>query len=121
MVANFNTNDNDTTEKVDDVFVCKLCDFTSACENGLMVHTERRHKNEHFDDDLKYENTEHYWKEGWLGRVYQTYIEANEVLNEIEMDSRTKNLEKEKILDARKLAFGNNYKHFPPWSNDSFM
>ena len=73
--------------------------------------------------DEKYENTEHYWRKGWLGRVYKTYIDANNILNEIEMDEKTRELEKKKILSARKLAYGDGdgYTCFPPWSNNSFM
>ena len=59
-----------------DVFKCELCNFSSVWKNELLVHVARKHKNKReLENDEKYENTEHYWKNGRLGTVYQFYFE----------------------------------------------
>ena len=67
------------------------------------------------DADIKYEDTEHYWKNGWLGSVYQVFISANEIIDDSDMPEEEKNEEKAKILKARKEAFGNSFRYYPPW------
>ena len=37
------------------------------------------------DTDIKYDDTEHYWKNGWLGSVYQVFIFANEIIDDSDM------------------------------------
>ena len=55
---------------------------------------------EEFDDE-KYINTKHYWKKGYLGAGFQTYIDALDLVDGIEFTAEEKNLEKAKILNAR--------------------
>ena len=65
--------------------------------------------------DEIYENTEHYWRRGWLGTIFRTFLDANEVIDSSNLDEENKAKEKEKVLEARKTAFGENYKWYPPW------
>ena len=48
--------------------------------------------------------------------AYQTFLDANAVIDNCEMTETEKNQEKMKVLEARKLAFGPSFEHFPPWS-----
>ena len=105
-------------------FECEICDFSSNWSNGLKVHLAKKHsKIEQIDglgdgedfDDEKYKRTRHYWKEGRLGTVYQTFLDANELIDELDISEEAKKREKMKILESRKSAFGNNFQHFPPW------
>ena len=41
---------------------------------------------------------------------------AHEIIEESELDQDDKENEKAKPLEARKTAFGNLFKHYPPWS-----
>ena len=66
--------------------------------------------------DEKYLNTKHYWAKGYLGGGYQTYIDALEVVDNIDFTEEEKNREKARILESRKDALGENYRYFPPWS-----
>ena len=51
----------------------------------------------------------------WLGGAFQSFIDANKVLEECDLSEDDKNIEKAKVLNARKLALGDNFKYFPPW------
>ena len=61
--------------------MCEICDFNSNWKNGLEIHMTKKHSsveqldgNVTFDDDdmdEEYKRTQHYWKSGWLGSVYQ--------------------------------------------------
>ena len=110
-------------ENASAVFECPICDFESTWENGLSVHMGRMHGSiEQLDGqaeineiDKKYENTEHYWKKGRLGVTYLTFLDANYVIDNSELSEEDKKTEKEKILEARKAAFGNSFQNFPPW------
>ena len=68
------------------------------------------------DEDEKYVGTRHYWKTGRLGTVYQTFIDANEIIEKSDLAEGSNNQEKEKILDARKTAFGPHFSFVPPWN-----
>ena len=68
------------------------------------------------DDDKEYTRTKHYWKTGWLGTVYQSFLDANQIIEKSDLDEGSKVEEKEKLLEARKLAFGDNYRRVPPWT-----
>ena len=54
---------------------------------------------------------------GWLGSAYQTDIDAIELIESSEISEGAKIIEKDKLLDARKLAIGTNFKYFPPWNS----
>jgi hypothetical protein len=89
----------------------------------MSIHVARKHSSiEQLDgsDDLeeidKYSDTCHYWKTGRLGTVFQTFIDANEIIDSSNLSEVTKESEKTKVLDARKCAFGENFTHVPPWN-----
>ena len=117
-----------SADKAEQDFACVICDFTSNWKNGLQIHMARKHskiqqidgndtfENEEIDDDTKYSGTNHYWKTGRLGTVYQCFLDANEIVENSNLESEMKTEEKEKILEARKLAFGNYFRNFPPWN-----
>ena len=101
---------------------------TLGCENvlelfpGLSVHESRKHKrieqldgNIDTDEDVQYQNTKSYWDQGYLGRSFQSYIDAIEIVKESSLDNEAKEVEKAAILDARKNAFGDDHKYYPPW------
>ena len=65
-------------------------------------------------DNNAYEGSTHYWKTGWLGSAYQSYLDAMEVLNKSDLDISDKEEEKIKVLEARKEALEPSYKYYPP-------
>ena len=113
-------------EDVSEFFECILCDFRSNWNNGLKIHITRKHGEiEQLDGnttendesaDERYAGTKHYWEFGRLGTVYQTFLDANDIIDKSTLDKDDKEIEKDRILDARKTAFGKNFLHFPPWS-----
>ena len=70
---------------------------------------------EDLKEDEKYKRTEHYWKEGRLGTVYQSFLDVNELIDKSNLIEEYKIIEKEKALEARKVAFGAHYKCNPSW------
>ena len=80
-------------EKLNEKYEYPICDFSNEWENGLRVHLARKHsKLEQLDgfskiDDLdkKYEDTVHYWKTGWLGTMYHSFLTANDIINSIDI------------------------------------
>ena len=108
-------------------YECCLCQFKSKWKTGLSVHIAKMHSQiEQLDGnaeiltdegfDGKYLSTKHYWAKGYLGGGYQTYIDALEVVDDIDLSEEGRHQEKARILEARKDALGENYKYFPPWS-----
>ena len=69
------------------------------------------------DEDEEYARTARYWKSGSLGSAFQAFLDANEIIDNSNFEMEEKKVEKQKILEARKLAFGNNFSYYPPWSN----
>ena len=118
---------NISAEKAGNTFHCELCDFESIWENGLKVHVSRKHRNiEQLDSggccddvilDEKYMETENYWKCGKLGTIFQSYLDANEILEKSDLTEEEKVMEKNKVLEARKFAFGTDYIYVPPWKS----
>ena len=118
--------DDKETDKAEEKFYCVICDFTSNWENGLKVHMARKHSkidqidgiadslDNMADDD--YTGSKHYWAKGWLGSAYQSFLDASKVLEVCDISEEDKNIEKAKLLDARKTALGGRYSDFPPWS-----
>ena len=108
-----------------DTFDCELCEFKSNWKNGLSIHMSRKHdKIEQLDgasDALndqgndEYKGSKHYWKSGWLGAAFQSYSDALKVLEESDLEVADKEVEKEKILQARRKALGSSYLYYPPW------
>ena len=123
-VVNLEDKIDESTEKAE---TCFMCDFESNWKNGLKIHMARKHCNieqidgnnsvasEEVDDDKKYSETYHYWKTGKLGTIYQSFLDANDIIEKSTLDEEDKMKEKQKILQARKLAFGNDFRYFPPW------
>jgi hypothetical protein len=66
------------------------------------------------DEDDNYLTTIQYWKEGKLGIVFQTFLD---VIEKSELTEESKDVEKAKVLEARKNAFGTDFEFFPPWSS----
>lgn len=106
-------------------FNCELCDFRSSWKNGLSVHMTKKHsKIEQLDgnsdtieaENDDYQSTKHYWASGYLGTAYQTYLDAVKIIDNSDMNECEKEKENFKILEARRQAFGPNFKNFPPWS-----
>ena len=64
------------------------------------------------EKDDQYSRTVHYWKEGRLGIGYQTFLDAIEVIESCDMSENEKDVEKEKVFEARKLAIG-SFQVFP--------
>ena len=119
----------ESAEQAKITFPCLICDFVSKWENGLQVHLTRKHASmEQIDgndsyvgddldkDDEKYSGTSHYWKTGRLGTVYQVFIDANDIIENSDLTEKSKNDEKEKILNSRKTDFGPNFSFVPPWN-----
>ena len=112
---------------------CHICDFKSTWENGLKVHMSRKHRNiiqldgndsfqigdingtEDILVDELYKSTEHYWRSGWIGKVYQSFLDATRIIEESALEEGDKICEKEALVMARKEAFGGSYMYFPPW------
>ena len=122
---NENDDDNSEEEIAKTEFLCELCDFKSNWSNGLNIHMSRKHsKLEQLDgtvdessEDETYRRMKHYLKKGWLGSAYQTFIDANDVIEGSDLNEEAKAEEKIKVLEARKLAIGPYFMGFPPWSS----
>ena len=122
--------ENNSSEKAHPEFSCDLCDFVSNWENGLKIHIGRKHSKieqlNGFTDlevekDEKYKNRRHYWKGGRHGSVYQTFLDALDILRNSELHEDIKTREKEKVLKARKKSFGPNFQFFPRWDKPSII
>ena len=72
---------------------------------------------EDFEDNEidKYSSTIRYWKEGKLGTAFQSYLDAIDVLETSNFSEDFKDVEKSKVLEARKQAFGSEFEYYPPW------
>ena len=100
----------------------------SNWENGLSVHISRKHKDieqldgsdsvsDDMDVDDKYVKTLYYWEKGRLSTVFQTFLDVLDVIENSDLTEESKELEKSKVLAARKEAFGKDFVLFPPWSS----
>ena len=108
--------------------LCEICDFVSNWKTGLSIHLSRKHGNiEQLDghndssfSDEKYDSSRHYWETGRLGKRYQTYLDASEIIDKSDISEDDKLIEKEKLSNARKSVFcvqdKQNFKYFPPWN-----
>ena len=116
-----------TAEQVGNDFPCLICDFTSNWANGFQIHMTKKHANleqvdgndtviEDIEEDDKYSETDHYWKTGKLGTIYQTFLDVNKIIERSNLSEVSKMDEKAKALEARKFAFGPNFGHVPPWN-----
>ena len=98
--------------------------FYSNFENGLKVHLARKHSkieqldghhDEEGEDDEYYAGSKHFWKNGWLGGAFQSFCDANEVVNTCDISEEDRKIIKAEILEARRAALGSNFMYFPPW------
>jgi hypothetical protein len=96
----------------------------SNWQNGLKVHMTRKHENiEQVDGntdsddfgDKEYLETDRYWKTGILGTIFQTFLDASLIVERSDLSKDNKAVEKAKILEARKHAFGHHFRNYPPW------
>ena len=60
--------------------------------------------------------TSHYWKTGKLGTIFQTFLDANVIIDGSKLSDESKIEEKAKALDARKCAFGSEFHCVPTWN-----
>ena len=67
------------------------------------------------NDDEKYSSTVRYWKDGKLGTAFQSYLDAIEIIGTSNLTENCKDVEKSKVLEARKEAFGSDFEYYPPW------
>ena len=65
------------------------------------MHRKIQQLDGHVEDveDKKYAASKHCWRSGWLGGAYQSFIDANEVLEECDIPDVDKQIEKDKILE----------------------
>ena len=49
--------------------------------------------------------------------MYQTYLDAEEMIDESDLVEADKDREKFKHLEARKSAFGPQFRYYPPWKS----
>ena len=125
--ANETERETETTSAEEaDTFSCDICDFTSNWANGLNIHMAKKHAtieqvdgcDDEMDADTDYESSLHYWKHGWLGSGFQTYLDAMAVIEASDLAADEKKEEKSKATEARKEALGSNFEYFPPWCSD---
>jgi hypothetical protein len=109
-------------------FSCHICDFKSNWGNGLAIHITKKHAqleqldrntsiredSEEIEND-KYSETIRYWKEGKLGTAFQSYLDAIDVIETSDFSENFKDVEKSKVLESRKQAFGSEFEYYPPW------
>ena len=63
----------------------------------------------------KYSETIRYWKEGKIGTAFQSYLDAIDVIKTSNFSEDFKDVEKCKVLEARKQVFGSEFEYYPPW------
>ena len=122
VTANEALGNKDAEQELKD-FSCEICDFRSKWMNGLEIHMTRKHASiEQIDgaigdgkEDLQYDRSDYYWKNGRIGISYQTYLDILDIVESSDLSDTEKKHEKAKVTEARKKVFGNNYKHYPPW------
>ena len=80
-----------------------------------IVQIDGNHADNEDVEDEKYSSTDHYWKTGNLGTIFQTFLDAKDILKKSDLSEETKAIENDKIVEARKRAFGPDFKYYPPW------
>ena len=86
---------------------CDKCDFKTSWLNALQIHIERKHN--------VFDGAEKYWMTGKMSTVYQTYLDVCKDIENSNISEADQELEKSKALEARKMAFGSDFKYYPPW------
>ena len=67
------------------------------------------------EEDEKYKETLNYWKTGRLSTSYQSFLDVNKIIEASDLAKSQKSIENAKVLEARKHAFGNEFRYYPPW------
>ena len=49
--------------------------------------------------------------------MFQTFLDIIDIIENSELTEASKDLEKAKVLAARKIAFGRDFEIFPPWNS----
>ena len=63
-------------------------------------------------NDERYDRSSYYWERVRIGISYETYCDIIKIIEESDIAVKEKETEKEKVTEARKKTFGQNYKHF---------
>ena len=90
-----------------------MTSVNSQAHEKIIIHKGKKHKDiEQLDgldasikedfEDTQYSNTEKYWKTGCLGTSFQSFLDANEMIEESSLDDIEKENERAAILAARK-------------------
>ena len=45
------------------------------------------------DDDEQYAGSKHFWKTGWLGSVYQSFLDANDTIDKCDISEEDKEIQ----------------------------
>ena len=89
--------------------------FVSSWETGLQIHMTKKHSmveqvDENAtltDDDLveddKYSDDCHYWETGLLGTAFQTFLDANNIIDTSNLSEVIKDIEKATVLEAKSV------------------
>ena len=68
------------------------------------------------DEDREYDETIKYWREGKISAVYQSFLDVNAIMEKSDLAEHEKKVEKEKVMKARKVVFGDDlYRYYSPW------
>ena len=74
------------SQAADEGFQCQSCEFRSKWDTGFKVHMQCLHGNKaQADITEKYESTANYWKSGFLGTVYQRFLDVNDVIDGMDL------------------------------------
>ena len=89
--------------------------------NGLKIHKSRKHEDiPQLDGECStVRNTDSWWQDHRKISLntFQKYMDVLKDIEESTLDEEEKHIECEKVTNARKEAFGENYSSFPPWTD----
>jgi hypothetical protein len=100
-------------------FNCDLCDYKGGSTISLRIHISRKHKDipqVDGESSVSCRLSDRYWNEGKMSGTYQTYIDVLDDIKESTLDEEEQQIEVKRATEARKLAFGDDYYLYPPWS-----
>ena len=103
-VANEVSPSSGIVQAADEDFQCQTCEFRSKWQTGLYVHMQYSH-GEKVQADMteKYKDTINYWKTGYLGTVYQRFLDVNDVIDAMDYSIQGKTDAKNEILEAGEI------------------
>jgi hypothetical protein len=104
-----------SAEQVRTIFPCLICDFVSNWESGLLIHMTKKHSmieqldgNADLPEDDNFADTAHYWKTGRLGTAFQTFLDANSIIDNSNFPAEIKDTEKLQVcasLESEAVIF----------------